>query len=123
MNYYENIAILDAALDDAAIEAAEKKILDVIEKSSGEVLKKERWGRKKLAYTINKRDKGFYIFIAFKSPPAAVKALESFYKVYDAVFKFMVIKLEKKEIHALEETLKSKQPKEEAAAETEPKTE
>ncbi|MBF0519986.1 MAG: 30S ribosomal protein S6 [Nitrospirae bacterium] len=122
MNYYENIAILDAALDDAAIEAAEKKILDVIEKSNGEVLKKERWGRKKLAYAINKRDKGFYIFIAFKSPPAAVKALESFYKVYDAVFKFMVIKLEKKEIQALEETLKSKQPKEEASAETESKT-
>ncbi|MBF0564861.1 MAG: 30S ribosomal protein S6 [Nitrospirae bacterium] len=109
MNYYENIIILDASLDDDTIDGAEKRIVDTIEKNSGEMIKVERWGRRKLAYEINKHEKGFYLFLIFKAPATAIKPLEGLYKVFDPVFKFMVIKLRKKEVEALEESIKAKE--------------
>ncbi|MBF0318733.1 MAG: 30S ribosomal protein S6 [Nitrospirae bacterium] len=111
MNYYENIVILDAALEDSGIDAAEKRITDLVEKAQGEVLKHERWGRRKLSYIINKHEKGYYLFFVFKSPPAAIKLLEELYKVFDPVFKFMIIKLRKKEIIALQNSLQANEPK------------
>ncbi|MBF0517546.1 MAG: 30S ribosomal protein S6 [Nitrospirae bacterium] len=120
MNYYENIVILDAALEDTGIDAAEKRITDLIEKQQGEVLKHERWGRRKLSYEINKHEKGYYLFFVFKSPPAAIKLLEELYKVFDPVFKFMIIKLRKKEIIALQNSLQAAEAK--ASAESAPET-
>jgi small subunit ribosomal protein S6 len=111
VNYYENIVILDAAMEDSGIDAAEKRITDLIEKMQGEVLKHERWGRRKLSYVINKHEKGYYLFFVFKSPPTAIKPLEELYKVFDPVFKFMIIKLRKKEVIALQASLQALEPK------------
>ncbi|MBF0345515.1 MAG: 30S ribosomal protein S6 [Nitrospirae bacterium] len=107
MNYYENIVIIDAALDDENVDTAIKRITDTIEGNKGQILKQEKWGRRKLAYMINKREKGFYLFFVFKAPPVTIKSLEGLYKVFDPVFKYQVIRLGKKEIEVLEESLKA----------------
>jgi small subunit ribosomal protein S6 len=96
MNIYEKIFILDPNLDDAAVESVVEKVKDVIVKQGGEVLKTENWGRRKLAYALNKRDKGCYILLLFQSPPKTISELERFCKVNDSVVKFMVVKLTKK---------------------------
>ncbi len=100
MNIYENIVILNASLGDEEIETASGKIKDLITNSGGEILKTDVWGRRKLAYEIKKQKKGFYLFLVFKSPSAAIKKLEDYYKVFDPVVKYMVIKLEKKQAEA-----------------------
>ncbi|MBA3060323.1 MAG: 30S ribosomal protein S6 [Nitrospirota bacterium] len=97
MNIYENIVILNASLGDEEIETASGKIKDLITNSGGEILKTDVWGRRKLAYEIKKQKKGFYLLLVFKSPSAAIKKLEDYYKVFDPVVKYMVIKLEKKQ--------------------------
>lgn len=102
MNVYENIVIFDASLADENIEAATAKIKELIESSGGELLKADAWGRRKLGYEISKHSKGFFTLFLFRSPSALIKKIEDFYKVYDPVIKFMVIKLEKKQMeHAL----------------------
>lgn len=117
MNFYENIVIIDPAVGDEEIEDASRKINDLIANSGGEVLKEDRWGRKKLAYELNKKTHGYYILYTFKAPSEFIKKLEDFYKVYDPVFKYMVIRLEKKQVAALmDELKKSSEP---AAAEEE----
>jgi small subunit ribosomal protein S6 len=108
MNYYENIVIIDAGLDEEGIAAAEKRIIETISKSGGEMIKVEKWGRRKLTYKINKREMGIYILFVFKAPAAAPAALEVLYKVFDPVFKFMIVKLGKKEIKALTDALQGK---------------
>ncbi|HEC98032.1 MAG TPA: 30S ribosomal protein S6 [Nitrospirae bacterium] len=126
MNFYENIAIIDPALSDEEIEAAAQKINDLIVKADGEVLKEDRWGRKKLAYELNRKTQGYYILYTFKAPSTCIKKLEDFYKIYDPVFKYMVIKLEKNQIAALmNELRKSAEPVAESVAEpvAEPVTE
>ena len=100
MNIYENIVILNASLSDEEIETASGKIKDLIANSGGEILKTDVWGRRKLAYEIKKQKKGFYLLLVFKSPSAAIKKLEDYYKVSDPVVKYMVIKLEKKQAEA-----------------------
>ncbi len=109
MNYYDNIVILDSALNEENIDLAEKRIRETIEKSDGEILKLERWGLKKLSYPVSKHEKGYYILFVFRSPSPVVKALEGFYKVFDPVFKYMVIRLGKKEVKAIEEELQAQQ--------------
>lgn len=121
MNIYENIIILNASLTDEEIEAAAAKIKALITNSGGEILKADNWGRKKLAYEIKKHKKGFYLLLIYKVAPSVIKKLEDYYKVFDPVIKFMVIKLDKKAFEVV-----MPKPEEQApvpAAEAEQKTE
>ena len=105
MNIYENIVILNASPTDEEIEASVKKIRDLMTNSGGEILKVDVWGRKKLANEIKKQKKGFYVLFVIKSPSSLIRKLEDYYKVFDPVIKYMVIKLEKKQRDHVLETL------------------
>jgi small subunit ribosomal protein S6 len=101
MNYYEKIFILDPNIDDSAVEEITVRIKDVITNNGGEILKTDNWGRRKLAYELNKHQKGNYTLILFKSPPQVILELEKLCKILDSVIKFMIVKLtKKKEIEA-----------------------
>lgn len=102
MNIYENVVILNAALSDEDITAALGKIQSIITSAGGEVLKVDNWGRRKLSYEINKQSKGYYSMLIYKTPSDTIKKLEEFYKVFDPVIKFMVIKLGPKQIKQFE---------------------
>lgn len=118
MNIYENIVIINAALSDEEIEAANEKIKDLISKSGGEILKVETWGRKKLAYEIKKQKKGFYTLLTFRAEPSFIKKLEDYYRVSDFVVKYMVIKMGKKEAAHFMETLSQAEAVKTESAET-----
>lgn len=97
MNIYENIIILNASPGDEEIEASIKKVKDLITNSGGEILKADIWGRRKLANEIKKQKKGFYVLLVFRAASPLIKRLEDYYKVFDPVIKYMVIKLDKKQ--------------------------
>jgi small subunit ribosomal protein S6 len=133
MNYYEKVMIIDPNTDDAVVEETVGKIKDSILKQGGEILKTENWGRRKLAYELNKHQKGNYVFLLFKAPSATISELERLCKVLDPVIKFMVVKLtKKKQIEtvlsqvqssarsAARETPKHADAKTESAGQTEP---
>lgn len=102
MNIYENIVIFNSNLSDEEAESAVAKIKGIVTDNSGEVLKVDVWGRRKLAYEIKKQKKGIYVLLLYKTPPEAIKKLEDFYRVFDIVIKHMIIKLESKQIRDLE---------------------
>lgn len=97
MDIYENIVIFDSALNDEEAEGAVTKIKELITGSGGEVLKVDVWGRRKLAYEIKKQKKGLYVLLLYKTPPETIKKLEDFYRVFDAVIKYMIIKFNSKQ--------------------------
>lgn len=109
MNVYENMVILNPSLSDEEIKSAIDKISGLITSAGGEVLKAENWGRRKLAYELNKQKMGLYAFFLFRAPSPTIRKVEDYFKVFDPVLKFMVIKLGRKQIAAL--------PKEVAGAE------
>lgn len=102
MNIYENVLILNASLADEEINSSVSKIKDIIVNAGGEILLSEMWGRRKLAYDIKKQNKGFYALLIFKTPAATIRKLEEYYKVFDPVIKYMVIKLDQKQVKHLE---------------------
>ncbi|HDZ84680.1 MAG TPA: 30S ribosomal protein S6 [Nitrospirae bacterium] len=125
MNYYEKVMILDANLDDSAAEETVTKIKDMITKQGGEIFKTENWGRRKLAYELNKHQKGNYFLFYFKAPPTTILELEKLCKVIDSIIKFMVVKYVKKaQIEAIlpkpktDDKVSDTAPVQEAAAET-----
>jgi small subunit ribosomal protein S6 len=65
------------------------------------MLKVDVWGKRKLAYEMNKQKMGSYYLLIYKAPPAGIKKLEEYFKVLDVVLKFMIVKLGIKQIAAL----------------------
>ncbi len=123
MNIYENIIILNASLADEEIEAATGKIKDLITSSGGEVLKADVWGRKKLAYDIKKQKKGFYLLLLFKAPSTLIKKLEDYYRVFDPIIKYIVVRLRKKEMDAALQSISIVENPSTAGEKTEQKSE
>ena len=113
MNLYEKIIILDANLEDTAADETVGKIRDTIINQGGEILKTEKLGRRKLAYELNKHQKGNYIMLLFKSPPPTIAALEKQCRIMDPIIKFMAVKLtKKKQIEAVMASLAAQKAKE-----------
>jgi len=106
MNIYENIVILNPSINEEDLKSAVNKITDIIASSGGKVLSTDNWGKKKLAYEINKHKMGIYILFVFNAPSSVVKRIEDYFKVFDPVVKFMVIKLGKKQVEALPEIVR-----------------
>lgn len=102
MNTYENIVIFDPSLNEESLEQGISSISNLILQNGGEILKIDRWGLKRLAYELNKRKQGIYILFLFKAPSEFIKRLEDYYRLQDSVVKFMIVKLSKKELMALE---------------------
>ncbi|MFA5352997.1 MAG: 30S ribosomal protein S6 [Thermodesulfovibrionales bacterium] len=101
MNIYENVVILNPSLNEEEVKAAVEKISSLVTNNGGEVLKVDHWGKRRLAYELNKQKLGIYILFLFKAPSGTVREMENYFKVYDPIIKFMVIKLEKKQLEAL----------------------
>ncbi len=101
MNIYENIVIFSQSLSEDELKAATDKVSELITSSGGEILKADVWGKKRLAYEINKQKMGVYVQFLFKAPSATIKRIEDYFKVFDPVIKFMVIKLGPKQVAAL----------------------
>lgn len=100
MRKYESIFILDPDLDEEQFQAAIEKIKGIIAQGSGEILKAEDWGKRKLAYDVKRKSKGHYFLIHFAGTPALLSELERNFRVMDAVIKFQSILLDEKRLAA-----------------------
>ncbi len=91
---YESAVLINATLDDPQIEGIISKIKETITNLGGEIKEIENWGRKRLAYTINKSKIGYYVILRFNAPTSIIAKLERFYTLDDHVLRFLNIKLD-----------------------------
>jgi small subunit ribosomal protein S6 len=87
---YELVYIIDAALTEEAIAETVKKFADLIA-ANGTVEKTEEWGKRKLAYEINKKTEGYYVFVCFKSEPEFPAELDRIFGITDGILRSMII--------------------------------
>ncbi len=92
---YETTFIINASLDDPQIDAVAEKVKDLIVKNGGEMMEFVKWGRKRFAYPIKKRNNGFYIVMEFRAPGDIVSKLERHFHLDENVLRFIVIGLDK----------------------------
>ncbi len=98
MNFYESIFIARPSLLDEDVAKITEKVKGVIEQGGGKVQKIENWGKKKLAYEVQKEKKGTYVFLFFQSDGKVISELDRAYRLDDAIMKFLTVKLDKKDL-------------------------
>ncbi len=88
---YETTFIINAALDDSDIEAVINKVISYIENNGGEITETNKWGRRRLAYPINKKYNGYYVHLVFETKPSAVPILERFLVLEDTILRHLTL--------------------------------
>lgn len=104
---YETVFIVNANLEDVQVEVIIEKTKDLILKYGGEILAVEKWGRRRLAYAIKKKNNGYYTLIEFKAPGDALARLNRFFQLEEEVMRHLVLQLDKKALKAKEVALKA----------------
>ncbi len=92
MNKYELALIVSAKLEDDARDAVVEKAKGYIERFGGTVTEVEDWGKKKLAYEIQKMSEGFYYFIQFDAEPEVPAEIEQNVRIMDNVLRFLCVR-------------------------------
>lgn len=93
---YESTIIINAALEDNDIDAVINKITTYVENHGGVILETDKWGRKRLAYPINKKFNGYYVHIVFESLPVNLPIIERFFVLEDTVLRHLTLVLSDK---------------------------
>ena len=119
MNKYELALVVSAKLDDEARAAVVEKAKGYITRYEGVVGAIENWGKKKLAYEIQKQPEGYYYFIHFEAEPAAAPALEKEMRILDGTLRYLIVRSDE-EVEVQEEAPAPEAPAEEPAAEEAP---
>ena len=71
MNKYELAVVVNAKIEDDARTAADEKVKEYITRYGGVITDVDEWGKKRLAYEIQKMREGFYYFIHFEAASSA----------------------------------------------------
>ena len=94
MHQYELMVILDPEIDERTVAPSLDKFLNVIRNDGGTIDKVDIWGRRRLAYEINKKTEGIYAVVALTANPDATVELDRQLKLSEAVMRTKVLRAE-----------------------------
>jgi small subunit ribosomal protein S6 len=89
---YEVIFILRPDLDEEKNTEVIEKFKTLIESHGGEILKLDKWGKRKLAYEVKKFREGLYVLIQMKAESKVATELDRVFKITDEVLRHMIIR-------------------------------
>ena len=94
MNKYELAVVVSAKIEDDARAAVIEKVKEMITRFGGNVTDVDEWGKRRLAYEIQKMKEGFYYIVQFDAPTTAPAEIESRIRIMDNVMRYLVVKRE-----------------------------
>ena len=94
MKDYELTLVFDPDLSSADQKKLIEKIKKTIEENKGKVEKEEEWGKKELAYPINKKKNGTYLYLTLKVSPEGLPKIDKKLKIEEGVMRFLIIRKE-----------------------------
>lgn len=92
MNKYELALVVNAKIEDDARAATVEKVKEYITRFGGTITNIDEWGKKRLAYEIQKMKEGFYYFIQFDSDSNCPGELESRVRIMENVIRYLCIR-------------------------------
>jgi len=95
MAFYECTFIMRQDIAPQDVHKAADRFVEMVTNLGGEVLKREYWGLRTLAYIVRKNKKGHYIMLGLNASDAAIKELERNFKINEEVIKYLTIRVEK----------------------------
>lgn len=97
MRIYETGFILAPSLAEEETEQIILQMADIIAQREGQLIKQDRWGKRRLAYPIKKFSEGFYVFFQYEGKADIPLELERRFKQTDSVLRYLTLKKEAKE--------------------------
>jgi len=94
MHQYELMVILDPEIDERTVAPSLDKFLNVVRNDGGTIDKVDVWGRRRLAYEINKKSEGIYAVVDFTANASATAELDRQLKLSEAVMRTKVLRAE-----------------------------
>ena len=92
MNKYELALVVSAKLEDEERAATVEKVKAYIERFGGQITNVDDWGKKRLAYEIQKMKEGFFYFIQFDAAATAPAEIEARVRIMDNVLRYLVVR-------------------------------
>ena len=92
-NSYETVLVISLKLGDEGVAAMVQKFKDLIEANST-LESVDEWGKRRLAYLINKEAEAYYVLYNFKSDAEFPAELDRIYKITDGILRSLIIKKE-----------------------------
>jgi small subunit ribosomal protein S6 len=96
MRHYEVMVILDPTLEERTIAPSLDTFLNVVKQDGGSVDKVDVWGRRRMAYEIDKHAEGIYAVVDLQANPAAVQELDRQLNLNESVLRTKVLRPEER---------------------------
>lgn len=94
MNKYELAVVVSAKIEDDARTETIEKVKEVIARFGGNVTDVDEWGKRRLAYEIQKMKEGFYYFVHFESEANVPAEVEQRIRIMDNVLRYLCVRQE-----------------------------
>jgi len=117
MRGYETMCIVHPEVVGDAYTAVLEKFKGILADQQATLLKVDEWGERKLAYTIQKQDRGIYVLFFFEATSAALNEFERRLRLDESIMRFQTVRYEPGEEPVVEEKLPVTETAEEAADE------
>ncbi len=99
---YESVVVFVPELTDQELEEQTNWVKELIAKNGGEVLKVDNWGKRKLAYEIERKKEGYYVLFLFWGGPNTVEGMERAYRLNHNIIRYLTVKRDDAECGAEE---------------------
>ena len=94
MNKYELALVVNAKVEDEVRNATVEKAIEYITRFGGTVTNVDEWGKKRLAYEIQKMKEAFYYFIQFESDSECPNEVEDHIRIMEPVIRYLCVRQE-----------------------------
>ncbi len=124
MRHYELLLVLKPTLTEEEVKQKATLMKEVLEKNGAEIASILEMGTRRLAYAVQKFERGTYFVFYFQAPSSSIKEVERLIRINEDIIKFMTVKFEKKkEIAHWEKLANAAKDKKEAPKAEAPKPE
>ena len=94
MNKYELALVLSAKIEDDARAALLERVKDLVTRVGGTITEVDEWGKRKLAYEIQKMSEGYYYFLRFDAESNVPGEIESRIRIMDNVLRYLCVRVD-----------------------------
>lgn len=116
MKEYELTVLIHPDLE-ADLETPLTKVRDIIKNAGGTIIREDNWGKKKLAYPINREDFAVYVYMDISLPSEAPLKISNTFNITDEVLRYLLVTVDEKARRAIAEEAKRVRPSEDSKEE------
>ncbi len=89
---YESVVVFVPELEEGQLEEQVEWVKGLLDKGGAQLVEVENWGKKRLAYEIEKRREGFYVLFRFRAQGGLIEELEKNYRLNGKVLRYLTVK-------------------------------